>query len=317
MKQYTLFCTVLLASLLVLTDGWSGGGTIAFTSDRTGNLDIYLIDADGENLTNLTEHPADDYSPSWSPDGRSIVYVSEQNGNPDIYVMNLDTGEQRQLTQNEATDVDPAWSPDGRTIAFASNLARDHAADTDIYTMDTNGKKVTRLTNKGGHNSTPAWSPDSDWIAFRSTHDGIGGLHLMTAEGEKQEALTQVAATHPTWAPNGAQLCFSSEHLAGADTATLFIVDSDGKNGKKLTDGTTPSEQPNWGADGRSIVYVAVREGQQTLAIVDTGGGAVREVTDGFSPVWAPGTFAVSPSADMQLRPWGVIKQPSHRLYTH
>lgn len=223
MKQIFSYLALLLSSLFAI-NAW-GAGTIAFTSDRTGNLAIYIIDTNGENLTNLTNHPADDYSPTWSPDGNAMAYVSERDGNPEIYVMNLNTNEQQRLTNHKATDIDPAWSPDGRSIAFASNLARDHAADTDIYTMDTNGKKVKRLTNKGGHNSTPVWSMDGEWIAFRSTQDGIGGIHVMTDEGEKQRALTQVSATNPTWAPNGKQICVASKNLEGVADLTLFIVD--------------------------------------------------------------------------------------------
>ena len=145
MKQVIFYLSLLLPSLFIM-NAWSAG-TVSFTSDRTENLDIYIIDTNGENLINLTNHPADDYSPTWSPDGRSMAYVSERDGNPEIYVMDLNTKEQRRLTEHKATDIDPAWSPDGRAIAFASNQARDHAADTDIYTMDVNGKKVKRLTN--------------------------------------------------------------------------------------------------------------------------------------------------------------------------
>ena len=65
---------------------------------------------------------------------------------------------------------------------------------------------------------SPTWSPDGEWIAFRSTLDGIGGIHVMTADGEKQRALTQVSATHPDWSPNGKQICFASEKLAGVAT---------------------------------------------------------------------------------------------------
>ncbi len=309
MKQKLFYPTLIFFSLLAINI--SNAGNIAFTSDRAGNLDIYIIDTNGENLSNLTEQAADDYSPTWSPDGRFIAYVSERDGNPEIYILELSTKEQRRLTDQKATDLDPAWSPDGGTIAFASNLGRDHAADTDIYTMDTNGKKVQKLTSKGGHNSNPTWSPDGEWIAFRSTLDGIGGVHVMTADGEKQEALTQVSATYPAWAPNGKEICFSSEQLGGVATSALFTVDTDGKNVQKLTDGTLASEDPSWAPDGQSIVYVSIEGG--SLYVIKVASGERHQLTDDlgldFSPAWSPTAFSVAPESNMQLRQWGMLKR--------
>ena len=78
--QHKFSYLLLLVSSLFAMNAWSIG-TISFTSDRAGNLDIYIIDTNGENLANLTNHAADDYSPTWSPDGRSVAYVSERDGN--------------------------------------------------------------------------------------------------------------------------------------------------------------------------------------------------------------------------------------------
>lgn len=304
------FLVLLLCGLFISNRG--DARSIAFTSDRTGNLDIYIVDTSGENLSNLTDHPAADYSPTWSPAGDAIAFVSERDGNPEIYVIDLNTQVLRRLTEHAATDLDPAWSPDGRTIAFASNQAREHAADTDIYTMDVNGRKVTRLTSKGGNNSTPAWSPDSEWIAFRSTHDGIGGIHIMTAEGEKQEAVTQVAAMHPSWAPNGEQLCIASADLDGVAALTLFLIDVDGENSQRLTDGVHVSGEPSWSPDGRSIVYASEREGHKGLYRISVAGGEPQPLIEAAGedslPAWSPVTFSVAPRPDMQRVSWGFLK---------
>ena len=312
MRRTLFLLALLLKSSLLVTNVW-GIGRVSFTSDRTGNLDIYTIDIDGKNLANLTNHPADDFSPTWSPDGGAFAYVSNRDGNPEIYVMDMHTKVSRRLTNHRATDVSPAWSPDGEWIAFASNQARDHAADTDIYIMDVNGKKVQRLTNKGGHNSTPAWSPDSEWIAFRSTQDGIGGIHVMNADGEKQRALTQVSATSPTWASNGKQVYFSSERLGGVKVPTLFAVDVDGENPKKLTDIGQTCEEPDGSPDGQWIAYVSVQDENKDIYLIRAAGGGLRKLTEDpgleFSPAWVPSAFSVSPSANTQRVLWGTLKQ--------
>ena len=114
---------------------WSPDGrSIAFTSDRDGNREIYVMDANGDNLQNLTNDSSQDRSPSWSPDGRSIVFTSDRvgGGNYEIYVMDANGDNVRRLTDHPAEDRAPSWSPDGRHITFDSN--RD--GDYEIYVMD-------------------------------------------------------------------------------------------------------------------------------------------------------------------------------------
>ena len=144
-----LVWTMLLVGYSLLTINAWGNRTISFTADLTGNLDIFIMDIHRKNPVNLTNHPAEDSSPTWAPDGSAFAFVSHRDGNPEIYVMEMKNKESRRLTNNRATDIDPAWSPDGRWIAYASNQHREHAADTDIYIMNPNGKKAQQLTNKG------------------------------------------------------------------------------------------------------------------------------------------------------------------------
>ena len=119
------------------------GGKIAFHSDRDGNLEVYAMDRDGGNQTNLTTNPAHDLRPAWSPDGTKIAFESNRHGNWEIYVMNADGSEQTRLTNSAANDGNPAWSPDGTRIAFVSN--RD--GDWEVYVMHADGTGQTNLTN--------------------------------------------------------------------------------------------------------------------------------------------------------------------------
>src|SRR5438067_381974 len=95
--------------------GRPAAGQIAFTSDRDGNVDIYLVHADGSGVTRLTNNPARDFLPVWSSDGTRIAFYSERDGNGDTYVMNADGSGVRNLTNNPASDATPAWSPDDST----------------------------------------------------------------------------------------------------------------------------------------------------------------------------------------------------------
>ena len=312
MKRKLVWKMLLIGSSLLTINAW-GNKTISFTADLTGNLDIYIMDINLKNPVNLTNHPADDSSPTWAPDGSAFAYVSHRDGNPEIYVMDMNNKESRRLTNNRATDIDPAWSPDGRWIAFASNQHREHAADTDIYIMNPNGKKAQQLTNKGGHNSTPAWSLDGQWIAFRSTLDGIGGIHLINANGKKQRALTQVSATNPTWAVNGKEIYFSSDMLGNVEVPTLFAIDVNGGNVRKLANAAQACEEPAESPDGQWIAYVSTQDNNKDIHLIRVADGEIRQLTQDpgqeFSPAWAPSGLSVSPNTDTRAMLWGTLKQ--------
>ncbi len=150
---------------------WSPDGRrIAFASDRDGNREIYVMNADGFGVTRLTVNDAIDSSPAWSPDGRRIAFHSTRDGNWEVYVMNADGSGVTRLTNNDARDWHPEWSPDGRSIVFDSN--RD--GNLDIYGVNADGSGLTRLTVHGADDFSPAWSPDGRRIAFVS---GSGGNH--------------------------------------------------------------------------------------------------------------------------------------------
>ena len=200
------------ANVFADTDpAWSPDGTrLAFTSDRDGDREIYVIDVNGSNSVRLTNSPAsDDYRPAWAPDGGRIAFVSTRFGAADIFVMNADGSNVVRLTSHLASDRDPAWSPDGRSIAFTSQ--RDGVPE--VYVMTADGATVTRLTTGGGQH--PAWSPDGTTIAYvgpacpgypfscqPSIHVSVrmlAGRRLVSEIGER-----------PAWSPDGRRIAFDS-----------------------------------------------------------------------------------------------------------
>ena len=102
---------------------------IAFMSDRDWHWEIYVMDADGGNLLNLSNNDFDDWDPSWSPDGKRLVFTSNRDGNYEIYVMDADGDNQQKLTNNPHGDANPAWlnfpflvSPAGKKFTMWGRL---------------------------------------------------------------------------------------------------------------------------------------------------------------------------------------------------
>ena len=329
-----------LGGRLLFIDSWAyaaGSKWISFASDRSGNSDIYLTDTSGENLRILTNHPADERYPTWSPDGRFLAYASNRERNFDIYVMDMKKKEHHQLTHHLEDDLFPAWSPDGKWIAFSSK----RAGNPDIYKMDINGTHLVQLTNRG-KNGRPAWSPDGKWIAFGSYHRGNDrkGIYMMDADGgklrrlndQKVQAFDGIFQGECAWSPDGRQIAFGITVPRHARTH-LCVIDVDGKNFRQLTQGgpilrpilglnifPNPTiYYPAWSPDGKWIAYVFSDSlfplQSADIYVIDAEGNGrgkplVKGVGQDLSPAWVPeGFLSVSPSAEQQTTLWGRLKQ--------
>jgi Tol biopolymer transport system component len=134
------------------------GTTLAVSSDRRGNQDIYLLPATGGALTPLTTDPTPDWNPRWSPDGRQIAFYAYRSGNRDIWVMPSRGGPARQLTSQPGQEWYQSWSPDGREIVFHSDMTRA------ISIVAANGGEPRPVATTG--DALAEWSPDGRWILF-------------------------------------------------------------------------------------------------------------------------------------------------------
>ena len=177
------------------------------------NQDIYVVNIDGSNLINLTNHPAwEDYS-DWSPDGTLIAFGTSRDGNAEIYSMNTDGSNPINLTNNSAWDGEPDWSPDGSQIVFVS----DRTGARNIYVMDMNGSNQSQLTNYASWTSWPSrptWSPDGTKIAFNadSGTDSYEDIFVMDSDGSNLRTITNLATSEsgPVWSPDGSMIAFSA-----------------------------------------------------------------------------------------------------------
>ena len=144
---------VVVLGLTLLVAVVDAQAQIAFSSDRNGNFEIYVIDTDGKKPQRLTNNLFSDRDPSWSPDGKRIIFESVRDDrNREIYVMDANGGNEQRLT-NTGNNWSASWSPDGERIAFSSGRDR----NWEIYVMDADGKNQRRLTRNHHSDVDPAW----------------------------------------------------------------------------------------------------------------------------------------------------------------
>lgn len=145
---------------------WSPDGKqIAFTSTRDGNQEIYLLDADGQNLKRVTQDPGIDAHPTWTPDGKQLLFATSRWGDLEIAAVDPQGTKIERLTQHRGLDDYPVCSPDGRTIAFVSLRTGNY----EVFTMARDGGPATNVSNESGIDNFPSWTSHGElsWISNR------------------------------------------------------------------------------------------------------------------------------------------------------
>lgn len=249
------------------------GSKIVFESNRTGTAEIYVMNADGKNITQLTNNKASNHSPIWSPDGSKIAFASDGDKQWDVYIMNADGSEQKRLTNQPGDDGHPHWSPDGKRIIFNSaRTTADLQAEWskqfhEIFTMNTDGGDVRQISSAKTVSTYPSFSPDGKRICFRRVIDTPGyqwdltlsprnsEVFVMNADGTNPVNLTKNAGYDgwPMWSPDGRKILFSSNRAGPANIGQLYVINPDGTGLQKITDGPGSFVQPSWSRDGKKI----------------------------------------------------------------
>ncbi|GEM_PF-513589 len=271
---------------------------IAFVSDRNDDqLDIYVMNADGTNVTRLTSTFDLEVVLSWSPDGRRLVFDSLFAG--EIIIVG-DDGQWEDIilpSDGSSGQFFPSWSPDGSRVAFTY---ANETTESEIYSGDVDGGRRTRLTNNTFSDVFPQWSPDGKKIAFVSDRDGNQEIYVMNADGSNQVRLTNNATDDvlPSWSPDGTEIVFQSGRVGPSQWA-IYAMNADGTNVRQLTAAAYDARAPSYSADGKKVLFHGYKDSaKEQIYVFDKDTTNISRLTSNdFSDLtarWAPRKRGVS-----------------------
>ena len=307
---------------------------ILFTSTRDGNREIYMMNPDGSEQVNLTQHPASDMSAVWSPTGEQILFTSDRQGTRvrDLYVMDADGSNVRRVFKKKAKGrrERPTWSPDGKQFAY--NYTDWDRGEFGHY-LGTFGEEDAELLPYAGG---PAWSPDGSEIACSISHQFGARLTFINVRTRKLEQPLPDKALqwqyNPSWSATGDRLAIRGNrhpipaildrdlHNAWAAKDTIYIVNRDGTGLRQLVEEAGPwALWPVLSPDGLEVLYTQEINGHSQIFKIDVNTGVQTQLTHIAGPFretnaggdwWDPAyALPVSPQPDLLTTTWGELKK--------
>lgn len=263
-------------------------GKIAFVrgGDMLSGGDIWTMDPDGTNQVNLTNSPATDESPSWSPDGNQIAFTSDRSGAKQIWVMRADGTGLRRVTDSSqpccgtSPDIEPGWSPDGQEIAFSGHDRTAQGGDG-LWLTNADGSGRTQIVASDNWIREPDWSPDGGKIAYIDYNPADDpGLMLVDPAGTST-AFVRRGPLSPSWSPDAQRIAYADNDLGG-----IWTIKPDGTDAQMLP-GAEPTFSVAWPSlspDGTKIAFFRV--GEVTVMNLDSTGRV--DLGPGREPAWQP-----------------------------
>lgn len=266
--------------------------------DGSGS-DIYLVDADGRRLRQVTHDSSIVYSPALSPDGARLLYVSyAEHGRAAVFERDLRTGSTRTLSVEPGVNITPVYRPDGARIM----VARTAGEGTEIFELRADPPCCARrVTNTpAGDALGPSYSPDGSRFAFEASSLGQPHVYVQRVEGGGPGIVSRYVygeegrANSPDWSPRGDRIAYQ----AWVDGVFQIVTANPDGSDRRVLTSRGSNEDPSWAADGRHIVFASERRGYRGLWILDTVTGRVRSLVSGRVDQMPDWSLRLGPSAD-------------------
>jgi Tol biopolymer transport system component len=229
---------------------WSPDGSmIAFNSDRTGEMNIWLYSITDRVSRQLTKGPGGDYQANWSPDGIRLVFFSSRAGTADIWSVEVATGELKPLSATASIDVNPFYSPDGKLIAFNS----DASGRPEVWIMNADGTDARQLTDVGVMGHFLRWSKNGNSVIFRCPGHGTAQTLEAPIDGGSPKVLCEVAGgAHMSLSPDYSRIMDVINHKV------LWVSPVNSGKPEKAFEFDNPDvriDYPVWSPDGKWVLF--------------------------------------------------------------
>jgi TolB protein len=264
---------------------------IAFASNRSGNVEIFAMDADGSDVRQATHNKSINNFPAWSPDGNTIVYTSYREGKrPALFVLTRGTQSPGRIFRSlvpGSQHFRGVFDPTGSKLAVVVSAD----GNSEIYLVSRDGKTSRRLTTDRSLEVSPTFSPDGRQLAFVSDRAGAPQVYLMDVDGGNVRRLTYQGGynTSPAWSPDGRWIAYESRVGGQFD---IWLIDPEGTTNVPLVENPRNDVSAAWSPDSRKVAFSSDRRGRSDIYAIGVGGGKERQLTrDGRSnsaPAWGP-----------------------------
>lgn len=218
--------------------GWSPDGKqIVFDSRRSGQAEIYIMQADGSGVRQLTHGEGDNREPKWSPDGKWIAYHCSQASETRIETGICVVSPSGQPAGEPIAGTSPIWSPTSPEGDVRLAFLCFQAGQSDVCTCRPDGSDLVNLTDSPADEQSPAWSPDGNWLAFVSNRGNDIDIYKVCATCPGELVAVRLTdegryAMWPAWSPDGNQLAYADE-----PGGTLLLVNADRSDAMWLAEG--------------------------------------------------------------------------------
>jgi TolB protein len=265
------------------------GSRIYFTSNRSGAEEIWAMDWDGTNQTQLTSLKSISIMPAISPDGTRLAFTTYAKGQPGIMI--IDTQSKRAVgfyNQQASMNATPTFTPDGKQLFYSSTAS---GGSAQIYAASVSGQDFRRISHRDAIEVEPKINPKNPSMMLLVSGPGHQQIYQMNTDGAGVDRVTngEGEASNPAWHPDGQHLAFSWTSGIAKGDFNVFVMDIGSRQYVQLTHNEGRNENPNWGPDGRHLVFASNRTGKSQLYTMLADGSQVKQLTmQGTNrfPVW-------------------------------